>query len=117
MNWWTKKAQSERTKGRKISAEGCLNISKAKMGDKNPMWGKKGPLCPSYGKTASEETRNKMSANHYRARKLYCIETNTYYNSIKKASEATNIPAYKIKSTAIKHTADINGNHWEFLNG
>ena len=26
-----------RTTMRKISAEGCLNISKAKMGDKNPM--------------------------------------------------------------------------------
>lgn len=39
----------------------CPQISKSKLGNKNPMFGKTGELCPNYGKEASKETRRKQS--------------------------------------------------------
>lgn len=36
-------------------------MSRKKRGKKNPMWGKKGPRCPSFGLKRSPETRKKMS--------------------------------------------------------
>lgn len=36
-------------------------MSRKKRGKNNPMWGKKGPLCPHYGVVRSPETRKRMS--------------------------------------------------------
>jgi len=39
----------------------CPQISKSKMGEKNPMYGKTGKYNPNFGKKASDETRKKQS--------------------------------------------------------
>ena len=47
-----------------IKKEGSKIKSWNLLGEKNPMYGKKGNLCPLYGKKASEETRRKQSLAH-----------------------------------------------------
>jgi len=47
--------------GRKESLETRKKKSAAREGPKNPMYGKKGALCPHYGKTHSEERKKNQS--------------------------------------------------------
>jgi hypothetical protein len=49
---------STSSKGRKLSEEAIENIRNAKLGDKNPMYGKP---SPRRGVTLSEETKHKLS--------------------------------------------------------
>lgn len=66
---WLGKKHSEESKakisksliGRKDIEEIRKKKSLARMGDKNPNWGKFGEQSPNFGKRASEETRKKMS--------------------------------------------------------
>ena len=46
---------------RKHSEETIEKMSACKLGNKNPMFGTKGELCPSYGKPKSIEAKKKMS--------------------------------------------------------
>lgn len=46
------------------SMESRRLISEAKMGAKNWMFGKKGKLSPKYGKSITEDTRNKLISSH-----------------------------------------------------
>ena len=70
----SKEKQREKMKGRKRSKEYCENISKAKMGDKNPMFGKKGedhpswkggisfePYCPKFNEAFKEKVRERFN--------------------------------------------------------
>jgi hypothetical protein len=47
--------------GRKESVETRQRKSKARRGELNPMWGKKGNLCPHFGKVISIERRKNIS--------------------------------------------------------
>lgn len=47
--------------GRKASDETKRKLSESKMGDKNPMYGKRGKESPFYGKPLSEEVKKKIS--------------------------------------------------------
>lgn len=52
--------------GRKHSLESRIKISKNNarlFGDKNPMFGKRGSLCPSFGRKMSQESIEKMKRN------------------------------------------------------
>lgn len=51
-------------KGRKKSQEEIEKIRKSKLGDKNPMFGRKGDNHPLFGTTHSKETKEKMKKNH-----------------------------------------------------
>ena len=55
--------------GRKHTKEWRKNHGRVMMGklsgNKNPMYGKRGENCPSYGLQRSLETRKKISENHY----------------------------------------------------
>ena len=56
-----KKRMSQTKKGQKNSLEHNENIRLAKLGKKNPMYGKTGKDSHSYGKGLSEETKEKIS--------------------------------------------------------
>lgn len=60
----TKELIATRSRGRIRSEEARINGSKAKMGEKNPMYGVRGELHPSYGKKHSEESRKRNSEGH-----------------------------------------------------
>lgn len=52
---------SKANKGKIVSLETRKKQSQALSGSKNPMFGRKGVLCPSYGKTVTDEHKNKLS--------------------------------------------------------
>jgi len=50
--------------GKKHSEKTKKKLSLQKIGNKNPMYGKKGELHPNYGKKFSDEVRKKISDGH-----------------------------------------------------
>ncbi len=61
-------------------------------GKRNPMYGKKGILCPNYGKKLSDSSRKKLSesrkgSNNPAARSVICITTGEIFKTIKEAEE------------------------------
>lgn len=67
---------SKANKNKKTSIETRNKISNKLKGKNNPMYGKTGELNPFYGKHHSEETRNKMSKNHPKAKKTILLKDN-----------------------------------------
>lgn len=113
------KIRSQETKN-KISSHQLLSGNK--RGEKNGMFGKKGELCPNYGKTMSEETKSKLRAKAKlrviseetklkmsingkgKTNKLILsLETGIFYNGVKDASII-----YNIKYSTL--AAYLNGN-------
>ena len=90
----TKKKISEVNKGRKLSEETRKNMSK---GHKNP----------------SEETRKKISESQ--KKKIYCIELNKIYNSIKEASEDLNIDGSSISKVCKGKRKTAGDYHWRYI--
>jgi len=61
-------------------------------GKNNPMYGKTGEKCPSFGKIHSEESKIKAKeANRHKMISVQYIESNEKFNSLKDASEKMNI--------------------------
>lgn len=48
----------------RVSVETKQKLREINMGESNPMYGKRGKMCPNYGRKASEKTRRKISENH-----------------------------------------------------
>ena len=90
----TKKKISEVNKGRKLSEETRKNMSK---GHKNP----------------SEETRKKIGESQ--KKKIYCIELNKIYNSIKEASEDLNIDGSSISKVCKGKRKTAGDYHWRYI--
>lgn len=70
--------------GYHYTEESKRRASEAKLGDKNPMW----------GKTTSEETKDKLreslrGAKNYRARAVVCVETGQVYAAVSEAARHT----------------------------
>jgi hypothetical protein len=55
--------------GRKHKPETIAKLSYMRTGEKNPMYGKVGELCPSFGKPKSDEAKRKLSKSN-KGRKL-----------------------------------------------
>lgn len=83
----TKKKISLALKGKTISEEHKKKISEAQIGEKSHVWGKRGKDShmygkrgkgtPMWGKNHSEETRNKISKNNGRSKKVLIINNKT----------------------------------------
>ena len=88
----TRLKMSNSRKGKKRSEDAIRNISLAKQGNKNPMFGKK----------LSEETKRKMSISQLKAIKprkpVICVETGVVYSSIHEASRMLNANISKISA-------------------
>lgn len=85
----TKQKISESHKAKQLSDEHKRNISESLSGENNPM----------YGRQHTEETKNKMSENHAdyngsknpKAKKIYCVELDKVFDTIKECAEELNI--------------------------
>ena len=120
-------------------------------GENNPMYGRTGENNPMYGKHHSEETRKKMSESHMgenhhmygkhhseetknkmseshkgkinnKPRRIYCIELDKIYNSIREAEKELNISRTNIikackdiNKSAGKHPVTKEKLHWRYL--
>lgn len=111
--YWKGKTHSDEFKahlskvltGRKLSPEACRHIAEAKMGEKNPM----------YGKRPSEEiiaaTRERLSKP---VRQLKGDEEVATYESIKAAAQATGICQANIGRVCNGERQTAGGYRWEF---
>lgn len=86
----------EGTHGYIASEETREKLRISLSGENNPMYGKKGPLCPSFGVRRSEEARKKMSEskkkmylgkNNPKAKSVICINTKRIFHTAKEAQE------------------------------
>lgn len=89
---------SKTHKGKIISEEVRIKISKTRkergssLGDRNPMFGKKGELSPHYGKSLTQEHKDKISESHKGKKKPYVSITHknkiVSEETLKKMSES-----------------------------
>ena len=117
------------------------NMSKSLLGENHHMYGKHhseetrkkmseshmGENHHMYGKHHSEETKNKMSESHKgkinnKPRRIYCIELDKIYNSIREAEKELNISRTNIikackdiNKSAGKHPVTKEKLHWRYL--
>jgi len=59
---------NQRGLGHRHSTEMKMHLSETKTGPKNPMFGKRGTLCPSFGRPVSREVRQKISHTKWMSR-------------------------------------------------
>lgn len=79
------------------SEETKEKISKAKIGNKNPMFGKKLENSPQFGKKRTQETKLKQSKAKSRFKiKIVCHQNSKVYDSIREASRSLGIGASNI---------------------
>src|SRR5690349_12333693 len=64
------------------------SISKAKIGENNPMYGRLGENNPNFGKPSSPETKAKISSANGTAIYVYSSEDKTLINTFSSASKA-----------------------------
>ena len=100
-------------------------------GEKNPMFGKLGENNPKFGKRPSDETRAKISASrkgrftgenspnfgkkgNTLPKKVFCIETNQTYSSLRDANRKTNISIQQIKNCCENKIEQIQGLHFQY---
>lgn len=96
-------------------------------GEMNPFYGnhsQSGINHPMYGKKHSDETRRKMSENHYdasggnnpNAKKVMCVETGKIYPSAIDAQIGSGIPRNNITAACRKKRQKTAGGfHWEYV--
>lgn len=130
----TKKKLSESHKGRKHTEEERFKISKANKGKKKPPeWVKNriglkaGEKHPLYGKTLSDETKQKMSESHKKyyethefnlepkRKEVIRIEDNKVYASIESAAQELNICRSSISECCSGKRKSAGGYHWKFV--
>lgn len=66
----------------KETIEKCIHF-----GEDNGMFGKKGELSPHYGKSYSDEHKNKIRLSNPKSKKVYCIELDLVFNSYREAEK------------------------------
>src|SRR5271156_4781863 len=76
-----------------LTEEHKRKIGEAQLGEKNHMFGKRGTLSPLFGKKASSETKEKISASKkgkknpnlglIHRKKIICLNNNKIYDSAK----------------------------------
>lgn len=59
----------------------------SRKGSQNGMYGKKGKLCPHYGKTFSEEHKERIMLSNPKRYCVYCVELNLSFNSYREAEK------------------------------
>jgi len=102
-------------------------LPQPQRGEKNYFFGKhifSGKNHPMYGKHHTEETRLKMSKNHYDAsggnnpiaKTVICVETGKIYPSAIDAQNDTGIPRNNITAACRKdRQVTAGGYHWNFV--
>lgn len=105
----TRRKMSEARKGKKRSPDACKNISLAKIGSKNPMFGKK----------LSKESREKMSLAQrnkpLESKPVICINTGIIYPSIGEASRILNLQKSKISLVCNSKRKTTGGYKFKFV--
>ena len=107
----SKKKISEAKKGKSVHTE----ESKKKISEAN-----KGKNNPFYGKHHTEEVRKKMSENHadYKGKnhpnaiKIYCVELDMYFDTVKEAGEYVGCCGETISSVLKGECKTAKGYHW-----
>lgn len=94
-----KKKISDAQKGRKFSEDHKQKISIAKKGKSHP--------------SPSIETRRKISESHFK-KPVFCVETNTVYESIQACSHALKIDATSICAVCKGKHSYANGLHFKY---
>lgn len=138
----SRKKLSEAHKGKTRSEESRRKQSEANKGKNNPFYGKnhseetrkkmsenhvdfKGENHPNYGKHLSEESRKKISEakkgknkgkNNPRAIKIYCVELDMYFDTIKQASEILGCDRNNISSVLRGKSKTAGGYHFIYAN-
>lgn len=104
---WKNKETRERIinklKGKKRSEETKKKLSEQKIGNKNPMW----------GKTISEETREKRRNNHTTNIKVKCIETGIIYRSYSECGRQMGLDASSISKVCRGELKHFHNYHFE----
>lgn len=85
----SKKKMSLAKKGKSLSKEHRQNISKATCGNKNP----------NYGKTCSEETKQKISDKN--SKSIQCVETGIVYKNKQEAAKAVGLKSSRSIMSAL----------------
>lgn len=121
----TRRRRSSALLGHTVSKETRLKISKSKIGDKNPMFGKKQALetiekrrLSMMGHKVSEETRIKIGIAN--GRRVAKIEPNTNeilntYNSASEAARLNGLDNSKISMVCNGRRRTTGGFRWEYL--
>lgn len=91
-----RKAISKKRIGMNLSAEHCRKIAKAKMGDKNP----------AYGKTGFES---------WRGRHVICLDTGEVFGSIYDAARKMNVSIKSIRWNADGKVENPRKYHWAWV--
>lgn len=107
--------------GKKHTKETKEKMSKAKIGDRNPMYNKKQSKetlekksKSMKGHYVSNETKRKIGIAN--SKKIICLETNTIYNSIIEASKKTKICRTTIIQCCKNKRKSAGKLHWKYIN-
>ena len=101
----------EGTNGYKYTEEYRKKLSETTKGEGNPM----------YGKKHTEETKKKMSEtrkgkqtgkNHPRATKVYCVELDMYFDTVKEAGKYVDCHKCNISHVLACRRKTAGGYHW-----
>lgn len=127
----SKMSESKKGKSHPISEETKNKISKTNIGRKGGFKDKKHSeetkkkMSEAHkGKPKSEETKKKMSKvkkdkykgkNNPKAKKVYCIELNITFNTLKEASEKLNICRSSIGDCLHGRQKTAGGYHWKCI--
>ena len=90
------------------------NLSKSKLRENNPMYGKH--LSEEHKKKLSESHKGKnCGSNNGMAKKVYCVENDTIYNTIKEASEELGIFSSNIVAVCKGKLKQTKGYHFKYI--
>jgi len=85
-------------------------------GELHPMFGRRGPDSPNYGKKKTDETLQKLREHNHMNKSVKCVETGVVYISGQEAMRQTGIQSHSILGCCNKkkHYHSAGGYHWEF---
>lgn len=109
-----RKKTTESHIGKSPSEETRRKMSQAKNGENNYWYGKKGKETPMYGKCHSNETKQKICESQPNKKKVYCLETQTSYNSINDAARELGIDRRHISDVCRGDRNSHKGYHFTF---